>query len=334
MSAQETGDRLTIGPTARLFSARPALYVCFILGVVLPTLFYKGWTDSIFGCQATGYSSDRYLAYCNAPDYGEFEHGAIWFGLEPSALKFASSAEVMFLGDSRMQFAFSNVPTADWFSSASAKYYLLGFGEFENAVFTQELLRKLRPQGKVYVINIDGFFDRIEHPAAKRVMHDEMAQFKYEVKHIWQLVHEPICTRLPAICGNNYAIFRSRVTGDWRATENLLDHSVQVSYDQSIAKDEIDSRAIFGNEFLSRLPVPHDCIVLTIVPTVKTKSATANAIADALGMNLISPELDGLRTFDGTHLDQTSAERWSTAFLRVAAPRIRQCLDGHQVTRS
>jgi hypothetical protein len=58
-----------------------------------------------------------------------------------------------------------------------------------------------------------------------------------------------------------------------------------------------------------------------------TKSGTAKAIANALGLSLIAPELPGLNTFDGSHLDRPSAERWSQAFLKEASPRIRDCLD-------
>jgi hypothetical protein len=46
----------------------------------------------------------------------------------------------------------------------------------------------------------------------------------------------------------------------------------------------------------------------------------------ALGSELIAPQVDGLRTFDGSHLDAASAERWSAAFLDAAGPRIRECL--------
>jgi len=36
--------------------------------------------------------------------------------------------------------------------------------------------------------------------------------------------------------------------------------------------------------------------------------------------------VDNLNTFDGSHLDAVSAERWSASFLETAGPRIRQCL--------
>ena len=74
---------------------------------------------------------------------------------------------MLFLGNSRLQFAFSTSATADWFSAASARYYLLGFSYFENMIFAEPLLRKIRPRAKVYVINVDDFFDRTEIAASE-----------------------------------------------------------------------------------------------------------------------------------------------------------------------
>ena len=84
----------------------------------------------------------------------------------------AANADVLFLGDSRIQFAFSTAATAKWFSSASAGYYLLGFFAFENSIFERALLHKLKPRAKVYVIAIGDFFQPFEGPVAKTIMHD------------------------------------------------------------------------------------------------------------------------------------------------------------------
>src|SRR5712691_343616 len=92
---------------------RPAFYITLVLGVVLATYAYKLRIEGIFACKADGYASDWYLSYCHNAGYGDYEHGAFWFGLEPPAQKFATSAEVLFLGDSRMQHAFSTVATSD-----------------------------------------------------------------------------------------------------------------------------------------------------------------------------------------------------------------------------
>jgi hypothetical protein len=58
---------------------------------------------------------------------GDYEHGAFEFNLEPTAQNFAKNVDVLFLGNSRLQVAFSTVATTNWFSAASARYYLLGF---------------------------------------------------------------------------------------------------------------------------------------------------------------------------------------------------------------
>jgi hypothetical protein len=316
---------------ARLFAKQPTIYILVILAAMFITYAHKFRTDTIFSCQADGYSIDRYLAYCNGANYAEYEHGAFYFDLEPSALNFARNADVLFLGNSRLQVAFSTATTADWFSAASARYYLLGFSYFENVVFAEDLLRRIRPQAKVYVINVDNFFDRSESPPVKTILHDPEARNRYEDKRVWQRVHEPICKTFPVLCGDNFVIFRSRETGTYYKydAEGMANKKITpVSYDESVSQDVVNSNAAVAIDFLSRF-TQAKCVILTTVPFVDTKIGNANAIARALGMRLVIPEnLQGLQTFDGFHLDQPSAERWSQAFLQTASSRIRSCLEG------
>jgi hypothetical protein len=110
-----------------LFVSRPMIYISIILVTGLVSYAYWLRTSFIFSCQADGYSSDRYLAYCGGTHYADYEHGAYWFDLEPSARVFARNADVLFLGNSRIQVALSTATTANWFSAASVRYYLLGF---------------------------------------------------------------------------------------------------------------------------------------------------------------------------------------------------------------
>lgn len=311
-----------------IFVGRSASYILIIIAVVLATCAYKFRAEGIFSCQADGYSSRQFLAYCHAADYGDYEHGAFWFDLEPRVQEFASRAEVMFLGNSRMQLAFSTGAIADWFSSSAARYYLLGFSAGGNSAFADKLLSKLQPQAKVYVINVDPFFEQTASRSAQTVMIDPAAPNRYLVKLLWQRIHEPICAALPAMCRDQYVVFRSRETGAYRVGGVNGAKSSAVSYDPAADQKALGTYAAIGRDFLSRLPVAPECVILTMVPTADTKIGTANAIAAALRMKVLIPELDGLRTFDGSHLDQPSAERWSKAFLDKAAPQIRACMIG------
>ena len=128
----------------RFRAGKPLLYVIVVMMAAFATVVFQMRTKGIFACQAAGYVADRYLESCRAEGYGDYDHGAFWFGLEPRAGEFVRKADVLFMGSSRMQFAFSTATTAEWFSSKAARYYLLGFAFSEKYLFEQELLRKLR----------------------------------------------------------------------------------------------------------------------------------------------------------------------------------------------
>ena len=61
-------------------SCKPADdHICVIVVATLGAYAYHLRTDTIFSCQADGYNTDRYLAYCNGASYAEYEHGAFYF---------------------------------------------------------------------------------------------------------------------------------------------------------------------------------------------------------------------------------------------------------------
>jgi hypothetical protein len=237
---------------------------------------------------------------------------------------------VLFLGNSLTQFGFSTVATAQWFSSASASYYLLGFGLWENSIFEGALLHKLKPKAAVYIINVVDFFQPFEAPLAKVIMHDPAERFQYLGKRYLQFAHRALCTKLTPICGHITPSYRSRQTGMQYVQEFSTFKGLErpVSYDQKIDNGEIDASITIGRGFLSDRLAKPECVILTQVPSAGTKLGVAKAIASGLGKMLVSPELDGLQTFDSHHLDPTSAERWSEAFFEAAGPQIRKCLSG------
>jgi hypothetical protein len=311
-----------------LFASRPTIYISVIIFAAIVSYAYQLRSYAIFACQADGYSSDRYLAYCGGKYYADYEHGAFWFDLEPSARIFARNADVLFIGNSRMQVALSTAETDNWFAAASARYYLLGFSYSTNVIFTDKLLRMIRPRARVYVINVDDFFERYETPPVKTIFHDPEARSRYESKHFWQLLHEPICKTFAKLCKVNAVTYRSRETGAYTKRTSGYLAPAPVSYDQVIDQQMVDGYTVAAIDFLSRLSVDRRCIILSNVPTVKTKIGIVETVATNLGMHLVAPEIpEGLRTYDGSHLDQSSAELWSRAFFQLAGSRIRSCLD-------
>ena len=194
----------------------PLVYTLAIFAVIVATFVLHVRRDSIFACTANLYDGNSYLGLCNATAYGDYDHGAFWFGLEPEARQHAAAADVLFLGNSKLQFGFSAPALGRWFSANGLKYYLLGFSHFENGTFLGPLLRSLHPRARAYVINVDDFFlDHASDPG-NDVMYGLNTRARYETKRTWQTVHR-ICLHLATVflrqCN---AFYRQRDTGEWR----------------------------------------------------------------------------------------------------------------------
>ena len=176
----------------------------------------------------------------------------------------------------------------------------------------------------------DDFFDRLETEPVKSIWHDPQAVDRYKGKRFWQSVHKLVCKTFGKLCGAHIVTYRSRETGayEMRTPPDLT----PVSYDESVDQSVVDADTAAAIDFLKRF-AQGKCVILTMVPSVETKIAKANAIANGLGTRLVTPGiLEGLKTKDGYHLDQPSAERWSQAFFQAAGPEIRSCLGKQGVT--
>ena len=69
------------GPAA-VQRARPGLYIAIVVFALLAAFGYRQRINGIFACPATGYAADAYLSDCLARNYGDFDHGSFWYGLD------------------------------------------------------------------------------------------------------------------------------------------------------------------------------------------------------------------------------------------------------------
>lgn len=303
---------------------RTRLYLSVVVLVTLAASWVELRWRNVFACQPSPASS-YYIAYCDVGHYGDYDHGAFWYALEPTIGSSLRQAEVLFLGNSRTQWAFSGSATTDWFSSARASYYLLGFAYDENYHFEGGLLRKFAPRPKVYIINVDGFFLPSVSEPAQLVMSGSDTLRRYQDKRFRQRLQELVCRHLALLCGHHFVFFRARTSGQW-VREGGSFGRAPTSEDRTLDEARVAQQARAGADFLSQLSVARECVIFTIVPTVNTRYAEAAAIAARLHVPLVAPRLAGLRTFDGSHLDRVSAARWSQAFYSSAGSAIERCL--------
>ena len=302
-------------PREGLFANHWALYIGVVLFVALASYAYWLKTRSIFACQAQGYSADRYLAYCGGGNYADFEHGAFYFNLEPPALEYARNADVLVLGNSRLQIAMSNQATADWFKQAKARYYLLGFSYNENMNFTGSFCVGCI-RARASSSSMSTIFSSAGKPWPRR-RSCTIPKRKVDTSGNNSRRLAPADLRtFPRLCGQRYVIFRSRETGSYYRIprEEPVTPENAVSYDQTSIRPR--SRTAPRSRSISQGIRQGEMRDPDQRPLSETKMGNVKAIAAGAGLPLVAPELDGLSTSDGYHLDRLSADRWARAFLR------------------
>jgi hypothetical protein len=326
MDHTQAGELRLVG--VRTFTQpRVGLYIAVITLAAFGMAYYRAKSASIFGCGADGYTADRYLAYCQGDWYGDFDSGAFWYSLEPEATRAAGAAQLLFVGNSRMQFGFSNDVARSWLTQNAASYYLLGLAFDANVLIFRDLLPRIGPHPKAYVINLDRFFEESAGAPARMILEEPDAVWHYRGKKLWQPFHRAVCQQLRALCGHSFSWFRSRQNGAWYAFGDLSSSLPKpASIDATLDPAMVARDAALGRRFIDSLGVDPRCVVFTLVPTVNTPLANSRAIAESLRVDFIAPQLDNLNTFDGTHLDRPSAARWSAAFFAAAGQRLRECL--------
>jgi hypothetical protein len=84
----------------------------------------------------------------------------------------------------------------------------------------------------------------------KAIRHDPMSHTSYEAKRFWQRRHEPICSRLPVLCGSKYVIYRSRKTGTYYTEGTIRNATTPITYDQTIHREVVDRNVARAIDFM------------------------------------------------------------------------------------
>jgi len=320
-------------------------YRSYVLGIILLALtgraLFELYASNSVGCDAFDRSESDFLAYCDSARLGHYDHAAFLFDLESGLKENVLNANILFLGSSRVQVAFST----DALTEFSKRYpesrpFLLGFGYVEQDMFSAKVLALIRPKPKVVVINVDPFFDHTASPHARRLLDNPREEeIKARTKRLWHQVSALACEgRLSrivgdAICGSLYTSYRSRKDGRW-ISRNPVVGTMPVAYLPEQAGDDRKILDYSANaaEFLGILPIERACIIMTHIPSADSREYIPRGIADNMGTPFIAPHIPHLTTADGTHLDSSSAERWSKEFLAELAPIISRCMKKrHQI---
>jgi hypothetical protein len=312
-----------------------AYLAAFILAAAVVGLSYRGadrWWNSL-GCFARP-PAGQFLAYCGAPQFGDYEHGAYYFNLEQAAIARLKQSDVVFFGTSRAQLALSTRAWSDFFRARGMSAYLAGFGFNEAGAFPLALIRKYDLKPKAVVVLADPFFRnrssahiRVTQPLRWRIVPE---MYESVQKKLFIAAGARFCDMRPAACVTTKPIvYRSRDDGAWHPSNFDLAAKFVVSeqgasgnFTAAMAVADVD----FAERFIAATGVGKPCVVLSVAPSASVNSDGYVAeMGKLLGVRVVLPKLADLTTFDGSHLTPESAERWSAALLSEIGETLSRC---------
>lgn len=289
-------------------------------------------------CWAGGYERNAWMAYCNSERYGVYDVDAVWFKGEPEVAAAIAKAQILTLSDSHLQNALSLGGASEWFSSHHFNVYFLGLPSAQSG-FGELLWERIRPHPKVLIFDASPYFTGGMGESEDSIIKDSKSR-QAEVMELKQFqdFHQHFCTKLPKLCGQNFAYFKSRVDGHWifpnpDARPLLSPGSVpndRTRIQIESAPDELvplyPQYLKAAQSFISKIDMPRHCIVITHVPGPDSMPGLAQFLAGSLGVTRVEPTSPPMATFDGTHLTPSSSRQWTQAFLLELEPVLQSCI--------
>ncbi len=312
------------------------IFAVSYLVIALAIILFKRWDilPRIEECHPGGYDGGHFMAYCHSTRYGDYEHWAYWNEADPVSIEPVKKADVLFLGNSRTQYAFSTDAVTDYFRRRGTPHYVFGFGMGSYSPVPEMMMEKYRLKPAVLVINADPFFADIMNPTNEKMLQtDFLTRWEFTAKRLVQKMQHHICSTgkqgdylFDTFCsGHAETIYREPRTGHWKTDFYRPNKRIPVSYTDFLL-DELDDTVAKAEAFIATSGVPKSCVILTVTPRTGTPLQFARELAARLGTPGVFPKVEGLVTIDDSHLDDDSAERWSAAFLAEATPLFDSCL--------
>src|SRR6478736_72625 len=258
-----------------------------------------------FNCR-TPHDPDDFLAYCRSLGFVDYEHGALYYGLEPKVRDSIRTAQVLFLGSSRVQAAFAANALRKYFKARGIRYFVMGFGYGEASAFGQPVMERSHASPKVIVINADPFFvvpEMVSEPAKDAIKGGAGYLWRLMSKMAFQRIHRIICHAVPVCPESEPSIFRSAGDGQWNWVGPYMeerDVPISQEFKERLPENQIEQAKILGETFLNRIGLDRRCIVLTGTPNTGLNSTEiAQVLATALHTRFVAPRIEGLSTLDG-----------------------------------
>jgi len=264
---------------------------------------------------------------------GHVDHHVLLHGMDDDTLRNLREADVLLMGNSRLMFALRGGALRQYFVMRGLRPFALGFGHEEQHRFPLEVMRRHGLRPKVVIANVDNFFGGVTSAWGERVLRDTVfdawkVEFESTTSHAVRRVLHQVVPHVPDLWDDEreFIIYRSERDGAWfiathfgrgarletfyRGRDHVRPHNLELARAFKAAVEATGARLIFA-----------------LVPGRDVSLTHAQMLAAAVGVPLVAPEVPDLRTMDGSHLTDESADRYASVFFQYLDPVLDEVLD-------
>lgn len=315
----------------------PRRYIVAVLllaAVAWPILALINALFNLSPCRIDLYErGENYVSSCEDKRFGDFEHQVFYHGMLDTDRRLRE-ADVIFLGDSRVGFAFSHPNIETFFSERGARFLVASFGYAEGWQFAADVLKRHQSRPTMLVINVAPFFNGPSREFSEPARYVTSHPIGSYVEALFAEVAQPIYSYFCPKCGKSPSMIRSRLTGQWDWRTFDLANGVGVFPLKVIPDPPHEAIAAWADvaEAQARqlLSYTHArCVVFTDVPHDGAVGVFARELGRRLSVPVVLPEVPSTRSFDRQHLDGHSSVSWTNALLaQLEAIATSQCGGG------
>ena len=275
---------------------------------------------------------DHYLAHDRG---GHVDHHVLFHGLDDESMAHLRQADVLLMGNSRLMFALRGEALRQYFTARGLRPFALGFGHEEQHRFPQALLTRHGLRPKVVLANVDNFFGGVTSPWGERVLSDtrfdaRKTQFEASASHAVRRALHRVVPHVPDLVAGQreFVIYRSERDGSWFIATDFGEGSRMRGFYRG--RDIVRPHNLeLARGFKEAVEAAGARLVFILVPAPDVSLSHASQLAEMVGVPLVAPDVDGLRTMDGSHLTDESAARYAAVFFQHLDPVLDGILRKH-----
>jgi len=311
------------------------LLAFFATGLLVIWKFDTYFTDfwKIKDCRLTGQSANQFMTGCQGIKVDRYNFGAVYLGIEKDAVKSVRNADVLIFGNSRTARSFSTDTIDRYFNEKGLSYMVMAYegSHYSSVIATLDTL-KLNP--KIALINNEILYnDKLSEGVRELVEYPDKYKTRYQFFYTAKKLQRAICnsgwTGLKKYyCqGHKQTTWRDKKTG--RQSWNL---TVPIEKQKLVLSDGVDRMSFLGmfndnaSGFFGHPRMRNSCSVLYLVNSPMSEPDIMRRMAIQHKKSHVFSQVEGLYTFDDSHLDRNMSEKWARSFVRDLDPAIDQCL--------